>query len=298
MRRLGRPLRLPGGRRLGYDDYGPHDGTPILLFHGTPSSRCGWYIFAGERLAETLSLRIIAPDRPGLGLSTYQQGRRIADWPADVMALADGLGIDRFAVLGYSGGGPYAVACALQIPERLSAAGIVGGTGPYDAPGAMQDVDPAILFLLILARDRPRVAQRVFALLGSLARRAPRSLIAQAMAALPGPDRDALAAPEVQQAVVAAFLEALRPGPRGVRLDTALMASPWGFDPRGIAMPVRLWHGEEDHFVAPAMVRRLAEALPAARVRCYPHEGHVSLLTRYGEEIVGELAAAARAALI
>ncbi len=290
MRGVARRLKLPDGRRLGYDDYGPADGVPVVLLHGTPSSRCGWYVFGSTGLAGRLGLRIIAPDRPGLGLSSYQPGRRILDWPADLLALADGLGIKRFAVLGYSGGGPYAAACALQIPERLTAAGIVGGAGPYDMPGVADEVAPAILFLLTLARDRPRTAERFFTWLGRVARHAPRSLVAQAMAALPGPDRAALAEPEVQQAVVRAFLEALRLGPRGVRLDTALMAGPWGFAPQEIAMPIYLWHGEEDRFVPPAVVQRLAGALPSARLRFYPGEGHVSLLANHGEEILGEFA--------
>ena len=290
MRGVARRLSLPDGRRLGYDDYGPADGVPVMLLHGTPSSRCGWYVFGSTALAGKLGLRIIAPDRPGLGLSSYQPRRRIIDWPADAVALADHLGIERFAVLGYSGGGPYAAACALQISERLTAAGIVGGAGPYEAHGMAGEVHPAILFLLTLARDRPHAAERMFAWLGKLAEHAPRSLIAQAMAVLPEPDRQALADPEVQQAVVQAFLEALRPGPRGVRLDTALMAGPWGFAPQDIPMPVYLWHGEEDHFVPPGVVHRLAGMLPEARARFYPGEGHVSLLASHGEEILGEFA--------
>jgi len=290
MRGVARRLSLPDGRRLGYDDYGPADGVPVMLLHGTPSSRCGWYVFGSTSLADRLGLRVIAPDRPGLGLSTYQAGRHIVDWPADAAALADHLGLDRFAVLGYSGGGPYAAACALQLPERLTAAGIVGGAGPYDLAGVADEISPAILFLLTLARDRPRMAERLFSWLGGLARHAPRSLIAQAMAVLPEPDRAALARREVQQAVVVAFLEALRSGPRGARLDTALMAGPWGFAPQDVAMPVHLWHGEEDRFVPPAVLHRLAGMLPNARARFYPGEGHVSLLANHGEEILGEFA--------
>lgn len=286
---VSRRLTLPDGRQLGYDLHGPPSGRPLMLFHGTPSSRCGWYVFGGQALARRLGVCVIAPDRPGLGDSDLQPGRRIADWPADVVALADSLGLDRFAVLGYSGGGPYAVACALQIGERLTAVGILGGTGPYDAPGASAGVHPTIFRFLLLARDRPQLAERAFEWLGELARRAPRWLMREMMTILQGPDGEVLARARVRQAVVRAYLEALRPGPQGVRVDTALMVSPWGIDPRAVSMPVHLWHGEEDRFVSPVAVHHLAELLPRAQARFYPDEGHVSLLVRHGEEILEEL---------
>ena len=285
-----RQLTLPDGRRLAFDLHGPPAGRPILLFHGTPSSRLGWYTFGSQLLAERLNIRVIAPDRPGLGLSTFQPNRRIIDWPADVVALADALGLDRFAVLGYSGGGPYALACALAFPGRLTAAGILGGVGPYEPSAAASCVHPAVLLLLELARDRPRLAEWAFQLLAALARHAPGSLIGQAMAILQGPDRQALAQPTIWQAVLGAYLEALRPGPRGVRQDAALMVSPWGLDPRAVAMPVHLWHGEEDHFASPCVVRHLVAALPRVQARFYPGEGHVTLLLNYGASILDELA--------
>jgi pimeloyl-ACP methyl ester carboxylesterase len=104
----------------------------IFYFHGSPSTRLEWYLFRTEALAKKLKLRLIVPDRPGLGRSDFQPGRRIGDWPADVIALADHLPLSRFAVVGYSGGDPYAAACALKIPERLTHVGIVSGTGPFD----------------------------------------------------------------------------------------------------------------------------------------------------------------------
>jgi pimeloyl-ACP methyl ester carboxylesterase len=125
-------LRLATGRLLAYDEHGAVDGTPIFYFHGSPSTRLEWHLFGSEAVARKLKVRVIVPDRPGLGRSDFQPGRRIGDWPADVIALADHLGLARFAVLGYSGGGPYAAACALRIPERLTHVGIVSGTGPFD----------------------------------------------------------------------------------------------------------------------------------------------------------------------
>jgi len=105
-------------------------------------TRLEWRLFGSDALANKLNIRVIAPDRPGLGRSEFQPGRRIGDWPDDVLALADQLKLARFAILGYSGGGPYAAACALKIPERLTRVGIVSGTAPFDEPGLTAGINP------------------------------------------------------------------------------------------------------------------------------------------------------------
>lgn len=131
MSRLGTNLtcRLPDGRTLGYAEFGCPNGRPLMWFHGFPMSRLdGW---AADRIARRRGIRVIAPDRPGFGLSTFQPSRRIVDWPADVKALADHIGIKRFAVLGLSGGGPYAVACAYALPKQtMTACGVLIGGPP------------------------------------------------------------------------------------------------------------------------------------------------------------------------
>ncbi|KAF7503157.1 hypothetical protein GJ744_004261 [Endocarpon pusillum] len=125
-------VTLPDGRVLSYAEYGPTTGYPIFFFHGYPSSR----LEAGPiaHLASRLGLRLIAPDRPGFGLSTFQPGRKITSWPADVSFLASHLGLVRFAVLGGSGGGPYALACAQALPHtQMSAVGVLAGAPPWEA---------------------------------------------------------------------------------------------------------------------------------------------------------------------
>ena len=127
-----RSLELSDGRRLVYAEYGEFDGTPLLFFHGTPGSRrvARW----ADAAARRRGVRLIAPDRPGFGLSDPQPGRTLGDWPADVAELADALGLGRFAVAGVSGGGPYVAACAWRMPDRLTGAGIISGMGPLDDP--------------------------------------------------------------------------------------------------------------------------------------------------------------------
>jgi pimeloyl-ACP methyl ester carboxylesterase len=133
--RLEDTVDLPDGRRLGVTDVGDPEGVPVLYFHGVPGSRLD---FTSERYDEALraaGVRFIAADRPGFGLSDPKPGRGHADWPADVSALADSLELDRFAVLGYSRGGHYALACAALIPDRLTAVGLLSAVASPDMPG-------------------------------------------------------------------------------------------------------------------------------------------------------------------
>ncbi len=125
--RANQQIKLRDGRSLGYAEYGTPVGKPVFYFHGFPSSRLDWPLFDTDAIAARLNARIIAADRPGYGLSDFKRGRKILDWPDDVVELADALQIDRFAVLGISGGGPYAEACSFKIPQRLSATAIVCG---------------------------------------------------------------------------------------------------------------------------------------------------------------------------
>jgi pimeloyl-ACP methyl ester carboxylesterase len=133
----GRVLTLPDGRNLGYAEFGDPNGAPCLYFHFTPGSRLEPVaLFSGTRRTWLQGIRLIGVDRPGFGLSDPQPGRTLLDWPDDITALADHLGIERFAVLGASGGGGYALACAYALPQRLTAALVVSGLGPLDRPDA------------------------------------------------------------------------------------------------------------------------------------------------------------------
>jgi pimeloyl-ACP methyl ester carboxylesterase len=129
-------ITLGDGRRLGYAEYGDPEGKPLFYCHGYPASRFEAALL--DPAARKARVRIVAADRPGCGLSDFQPNRRILGWPNDVVELADALGIDRFAIVGVSGGGPYALACARKIPQRLTAAGVVCGLGPTSEPWALR----------------------------------------------------------------------------------------------------------------------------------------------------------------
>src|SRR5918995_4852185 len=145
MPRLAQRMTLPDGRILCFDEHGPPEGTPLMYFHGSPSARVEWALFGDEPLLERLGIRLIVPDRPGGGLSDFQPGRRYGDWPHDVSALANALEIARFSVLGFSAGGPYAAACALALPDRLSHVGLVSSLGPHDRTELTDGLDPTVL---------------------------------------------------------------------------------------------------------------------------------------------------------
>ena len=126
---LNQQIPLKDGRKLGYAECGNLKGKPVFYFHGTPGSRFECNILT--EAANSIGARIIVADRPGFGLSDFKKGRQLLDWPNDVTELANNLGIDRFAVMGLSGGGPYAAACAFKIPERLKAVAMVSSAYPY-----------------------------------------------------------------------------------------------------------------------------------------------------------------------
>ncbi|MGB9300944.1 MAG: alpha/beta fold hydrolase, partial [Anaerolineae bacterium] len=151
--RIRQTIVLPGGRTLGFAEYGDPSGRPVLFFPGTPSGRL--FHHPDESIALSLGARVLTIDRPGYGLSDFQPGRTLLDWPSDVMALADALGIARFAAAGISGGAPYVAACAFRIPDRLTAAAIVSGLGPIDWQGAMEGMPSERRIGVKLGRGAP-----------------------------------------------------------------------------------------------------------------------------------------------
>jgi len=146
-------LRLPDGRRLGYAEYGDLKGKPIFEFHGNPSSRLGSILF--DEAARRLGVRVVGIDRPGMGLSDYKHSRKLLEWPDDVIELANALGIDRFTIVGGSGGVPSVLACAYKIPERLISVGVLFGPRPLGAPGATAGWSRSMRIKVFLGRHGP-----------------------------------------------------------------------------------------------------------------------------------------------
>ncbi|HET7089491.1 MAG TPA: alpha/beta hydrolase [Anaerolineae bacterium] len=284
-------LRLPDGRTLSYAEFGRPEGYPVLFFHGTPGSRLQPLVFAEDSTLARLGLRLIAPDRPGLGRSDFQPKRGFSDYPADVVALANALGVDRFAVLGGSGGGPYAVACAVRMPERLSAVVIVSGGWPMNVPEAWENLAPSVRRTRILASKGPFLLGLLQKLSWGTFKDSGDKTLAKFTAGMPAPDRAVLEQPGRLERALKDMGEAMHQGTRGAVWDMRLSVRDWDFHLDDVRMPLKLFHGEQDNNVPIALVRKVMGALPGAQLVAYKNEGHWSTPVNHLDEIAQALMA-------
>jgi pimeloyl-ACP methyl ester carboxylesterase len=275
----GRLLRLGDGRRLGYADIGDAAGTPVIWCHGGLSSRLDAQ--PGDAAAQALGVRLIAPDRPGVGSSERLPGRTLLDWPTDVAELADALEIERFAVLGWSLGGPFAAACAFALPDRAAMLGLVAPCIPADWEGmeaALSRIDRRLLRETRVGSTAARFALTVMRL---TAARAPRMFTRAAARGLSGQARESLTG-QAGTWLPTAVTEGLR-DPNGVLDDYRIMGAPWGFEPAGIVVPTRIWQGDADTLVPPSWAKRLGAAIGGATVTMVEGEGHYLAADRFDE---------------
>lgn len=280
-------LTLRDGRRLGYSEYGAPDGRPMLYCHGFPASRLDGRL--AHEAALRHNVRLIAPDRPGYGLSDFQAGRRISDWARDALELADALALVRFPLLGISGGAPYAVACAGAIPGRLSSIGIVCGLGRADLAEHTAGMNPLARASFAAARGAPALSRLINRALAPVLRSSPRLMLRLLASRLPPPDREVISDRDVFEIFAESYREAFRQGGRGAALDLTLYAQPWDTRVESIRVPCHLWHGEQDTTVPVAMGKRLAAAIPGCRARYYADDGHFSLPVRRMDDILAAL---------
>jgi pimeloyl-ACP methyl ester carboxylesterase len=283
--RLHQQIRLTDGRKLGFAEYGDLAGRPLFYFHGWPSSRLEPR--TGQKVCSSLGIRLIAPDRPGYGLSDFKPRRALRDWANDVGELALHLQLKRFDILGVSGGGPYAALCASVLADRLSAVILISSVAPADAPEATSGMVALNRFLLSFARKAPRLAQysgRFF--LKVFWGKGHQVIPVQIEARLPPADRQALASTDLRDALIASSREAFRGGVRAAAADGLLYGLPWGFRLEDIRLPIHLWHGEKDNVVPVTMGRYLAKTIPHCRATFCANDGHFSLAFARLEEIL------------
>jgi pimeloyl-ACP methyl ester carboxylesterase len=280
-------LRLADGRTLACLELGDPAGAPVLYFHGFPGSRLEARIAAPA--AARLGWRLLAVDRPGFGGSTFQPGRSIGGWAADIDALADRLGLGRFCVIGVSGGGPYALACAALLPDRLTRIALMCPLGPLDVADGMTGMLAQDRVMLALAAHAPPVARGVVRMLAHWMRQDADRYLEFMMAGMVSPDRDLFADPGYRELMIASTAEALRQGGRGAAWELTLIARAWDLRLEDVRMPVGLWQGLADQILPAALARRLAAALPACNPRYFPEEGHLSLVVRRIGEVLADL---------
>jgi pimeloyl-ACP methyl ester carboxylesterase len=280
--RSSRVATLSGGRRIGYADWGDPAGRPFLFFHGTPASRLA--VDWADTDAAERGVRLLSLDRPGHGLSDPAPGRSLLDWTRDVDGFADALGLDRFAIAGWSGGGPYALACAYALRDRLTDAFVLSGCGPLDTGIARRSSSMFDRTLLAMSVRAPRAAKLVLRPAVFAARRTPRLAAKSAEQDLSPTDLEVFRRlhPDPQRAM-AFFVEAFRNGSAGVVDDYRVLASPWGFEPEQIEFPVRFWHGDDDRIVVIADARAVAQRMPNATFTTVPGEGHMMLMAHFDD---------------
>lgn len=255
---------LPDGRRLGYGEYGVRGGTPVLVFHGgtggrqfdpgPPARECGVWAFTLER--------------PGFGLSDRLPGRKLTDWPRDVAAFADAFGLDRFAVAGFSAGGPYALASGHDLPDRVAVVGLICGFVAFPEDPALDEIYTSDQRDLISQfRSDPEAG------LAALERDAADEV--DRWAADPdgffreifGPMADSM--PPFWKALTGSTFGA-RPGAQPD--DLAVLGQPMGFDVTKIRVPIRGWYGDQDGLLAGA--RELNRRVPSMELAVLPGQGH------------------------
>jgi pimeloyl-ACP methyl ester carboxylesterase len=291
---LSQTIPLRDGRRLGYAEAGDPAGFPLLYFHGSPGSRLEAGLPGVRAALEKRAIRCLAIDRPGLGVSTFKAGRRLIDWPADVAEFTGVLGLGRFLVLGVSGGGPYAAACAMAMPDRVAAAGIVAGVAPPDAAEASVGSSGLGRLAFTLGRWLPWTLRAWLVTVDRALRLHPDRLMDRVLRRVAEVDRRSLRDPELRGHMLSVWREAFRHGSRGPWWDLVLASRPWGFGLADVSIPINLWFGGEDRITPPAMGRYLATTLARSEARFYPAEGHISIVVGRLAEILDGLIGAAR----
>lgn len=249
-------IQLKDGRVLAYSEHGVPDGTPILYFHGAPGS-------CFEHLPKTLlnnhSIRLIVPDRPGYGGSTFQANRTLLSWADDVVQLLNALALETIPIFGFSAGGVYALACAYKIPERLNNVTIAGSLAPFNIEGLTQNLLEQNKALFENAKSDPT------ALVEQLEEHAPTAdaFFAAVETLVSDEDKKLLNEnKELKTMYLSNLAGAIQQGMRGFVHDLAILSSPWGFEVAQISKHITLWQGQLDRTVPIEMYQYFSKTLP------------------------------------
>lgn len=269
------------GATVGYYEYGDPAGKPVLAFHGTPACGAGYAFADGPALER--HLRVIAPDRPGVGRSSRRESWRVSDYPAMVAAFADALGFERFGVWGYSGGGPYAVACVAMLPQRIDVGVVSAGMGEVGVFAKAADFEKTDRQMLNMAVKHPGLARRIMAVSAWFAGRYPKTAMKSFEKQMNPADRAVASTLGEPDEAMSLFTRAFQNGPHGVVADYAALGQPWGFDVSAIVAPVKVWQGTDDTMVPLFHAEQLAERLPGATLHLWPGEGHLGTIAHVGE---------------
>lgn len=278
-------MSLPDGRWLAWSDCGDPQGVPVIFMHGMAGSR--YLRHPDDSLLVEQGLRLIIPERPGSGDSAPRPGRKIADWPADVAALADHLGLPRFAVMGYSAGTPYAFAVARAMPERVLALSIVAAMLPVKALGELGDYAPVFRMSILLTRYAPSLVAPMVRVMVKGIRNNVYRYIEQTLAESTAADKQVFADPRMRASYAAGLLAGVKRGEQDLALELLLASHDWSLDDTLPDLPLQFWHGDGDPLVSIKDARRLAARFPAAPFHSVPGAGHYVLYSHWREILAG-----------
>jgi len=280
-------LTLPDGRKLSFVEFGKEDGYPVLYFHGTPSSCLEPSMIGGEVFIKH-NLRIISPSRPGMGQSDEHKNRTFIDWTKDTTALADHLGIKQFAILGYSGGAPYTLACTLKIPGRLTSAVIVSGAGQMNQAEVKNNLDLKHRIFWKVADKFPFLLPIILNKMKQYREMADEDILVRAERNMPKADFEAFKKNSRLALSKKGVDETFR-DMKGVAMDVRLPIRPLGFNLGDINFPITFFHGKEDNTVPIEVVEWMVPRIPNARLVTYPNDGHMSAIIDHFDEIAAVL---------
>ncbi len=276
-----RQISITHDRVIGFTECGPLDGFPVMAFHGLPGSSRAMTTRAFQKAAYATNVRIIAPDRPGYGSSSRQRGHLLKDWPSVICRIADDRQMDQFSVLGWSGGGPYAGACAALLAHRLRRAAIVSGVGPRSET---VDALPKLNRLATgLAALPVNLSLPLCAITCLAMRRWPEASVRMATKIVPPCDATVMRRPDVFNDLVEDGRATSKSTPGAMADDYAIYARPWGFRLEDIAVPVDVWHGELDENVPIQHGLDQANRIPGAVFHACAGEGHFLIIDHLTE---------------
>lgn len=285
-------ITLEDGRVLGYAEYGDSLGYPIFYFHGGQESRLSSGFM--DNTAKRLNLRLISPDRPGIGLSTFQANRTFLDWGNDIAKLADSLNIERYSVFGLSGGAPHVLAVVLKDSARVDNASIISGATPYNYKGTLKGMWFPVKLIHLFASQRNEKQLRKFIHndFKSLVNK-PDKRMKQFQSYLPKPDKRLLTEhPEYGWEFINGSIESYRQGIDGVVQEWKLYVADWQMDLSEIHFPIALWYGKNDKMAPYYRGHYYNRTLDNSTLKLIPDEGHFSLIRNHLEEILIELSSA------
>ncbi len=267
-------ITLSDGRILAWVAFGPAGGRPVIYCHGFPST--GHEAAFVEEAAHATGARVLAPDRPGYGRSDHAPDRTLTGWVDDALALLDHLGIHAAPVIGFSGGGPYALACAWRQPERFPRVATFGAVDWLAEPGTEAGMATLSQVSIRLARRFPPAQAAIFRLLAVLIRVAPETLFSLLSAGHCPADRAVFDDPDMRSRWTRALHDSVMQGAVGAITELRLYVTERPFPLSAVRVPVELWHGLDDTVVPSRHGERLAAALPQCEANFLPDEGHFS----------------------